>query len=164
MVSAAANRLPKVTGYVGHDEYEQRAKHLASAAASLRRSSSALFLSDSSMEFFGQQSCSTNSFIQSTEPLSQLSSHTTSATKPIILTNSSSKSNSKNSVLRENYDTEQRQKSGQKTMFGFSGKDQKNVSPYSDKVRNSLNKKLLMSANKLNNNIMKAKRQISFDS
>lgn len=177
MNSAAASRI-KFSGYVGHDEYEQRVQQMASAASAMRRSSSALFLSESSMESFGQQSCSTASFVQSTENLSQLSSqsgnssnyqqhlhnnNTVSATKP-VLTNSSSKSNSKSSVLRENYDTDQRQKSGQKTMFGFSGKDQKNVSPYSDKVRNSLNKKLLMSTNKLNANIMKAKRQISFDS
>lgn len=177
--AAAASRLP--SGYVGHDEYEQRVKQMASAAATIRRSNSTQFQSESSMESFGLTSCSKASFSQSTDHLSQLSSqsgtyfshyqqhlhsnnnNSMSATKP-VLTNSSSKSNSKSSVLRENYDTDQRQKSAQKTSLGFSGKDQKNVSPFSDKIRNSLNKILQMSANKLNANIMKAKRQISFDS
>lgn len=78
------------------------------------------------------------------------------------LTNSSSKSNVGTSVLRENHDS----KSAQKSMsnVSFSGRNQKNLSPYNDKSRSMIN---LNKTNKLipgtNSNILKVKRQISFD-
>lgn len=77
------------------------------------------------------------------------------------LTNSSSKSNVGTSALRENHDS----KSAQKSNVSFSGRNQKNLSPYNDKARSIAN---LNKANKLmpatNSNILKVKRQISFDS
>lgn len=77
------------------------------------------------------------------------------------LTNSSSKSNVGTSALRENHDS----KSAQKTMsnVSFSGRNQKNLSPYNDKSRSvsNLNKPKLLPA--ANSSILKVKRQISFD-
>ncbi|KFB46907.1 AGAP005115-PA-like protein [Anopheles sinensis] len=72
-------------------------------------------------------------------------------------------------ALRENIDSELRQRSTQK-LLSFSGKDQKNVSPYRvDKAFNAVvgsnanaNNKLLVGGS-LNSSIMKAKRQISFE-
>lgn len=83
------------------------------------------------------------------------------------LTNSSSKSNIATSALRENHDSRSAQKS--LSNVSFSGRDQKNLSPYNDKSRSSTNlnkqnKVLVGSANSLHSNIMKVKRQISFDS
>lgn len=183
--SDTATQLPKVSGYIAPDEYEQRKNDI------MRRSNSNLFLSESSMDSFSMLSQQSNTSMnalhsKSNEYINQLSQtscfgvsqqrlnssqmstyHNNTSTHKINITNSSSKSNSKSSVLRENVDSDQRQKSAQK-VFGFSGKDQKNVSPYNDKVRqNSLNKhKTLISGgnNIMNANILKAKRQISFDS
>lgn len=75
------------------------------------------------------------------------------------LTNSSSKNNLSGNVLRENHDSKSAQKNA-----GFSGKDQKNVSPYSDKIRPASNKsnKLLIGGAS-NSNVLKVRRQISFD-
>lgn len=74
------------------------------------------------------------------------------------LTKSTSKNNENSNVLRENCDIELKQKSsGQKNIVGFSGKDQKNVSPYSVHKQS----KLLVGAKSAS--VLKAKRQISFD-
>lgn len=83
------------------------------------------------------------------------------------LTNSSSKSNVGTGVLRENHDSKSAQKS---SSLSFSGRNQKNLSPYNDKSRSSCNQNLqnmLLIGNassSLHSNIMKVKRQISFDS
>lgn len=78
------------------------------------------------------------------------------------LTNSSSKSNVGTSALRENHDSKSAQKST--SNVSFSGRNQKNLSPYNDKSRSVSN---LNRASKLmpatNSNILKVKRQISFD-
>lgn len=78
------------------------------------------------------------------------------------LTNSSSKSNVGTNALRENHDSKSAQKST--TNVSFSGRNQKNLSPYNDKSRSVTN---LNKPNKLmpgtNSNILKVKRQISFD-
>lgn len=111
-----------------------------------------------------------------TEHRVQLSANKTRP--PLHNGNSTSKSNTKTGVLREN---DQRPKSGQKLLSGnhgepalqFSGRDQKNVSPYGTSARlGSLGKShapLLLgggaaSMSGVGANIMKAKRQISFDS
>lgn len=78
------------------------------------------------------------------------------------LTNSTSKSNVGTSALRENHDSKSAQKST--SNISFSGRNQKNLSPYNDKSRSmtNLNKpSKLMPAT--NSNILKVKRQISFD-
>lgn len=83
--------------------------------------------------------------------------------KPLL--NSSSKSNVGTNALRENHDSVSAQKL--LSNVSFSGRDQKNLSPYNDKSRSvsNLNKqnKLLM-CNSVTSNILKVKRQISFDS
>lgn len=80
------------------------------------------------------------------------------------VTNSSSKSNA--SVLRENHDSKSAQKIA--SSLSFSGRNQKNLSPYNDKSRASCsvqNKVIIGGAgSSLHSNIMKVKRQISFDS
>lgn len=168
---------PKLTGYVAPMEYEQRKL----ATTSFRQNSS------NSSFSFSQRSLLTQENSQSTEFLNNFSQNSSSqsssvsqnnidlstlCTQPINV-NSATKKNisnigggDQNSVLRENVDSDQRQKSAQKYL-SFSGKDQKNVSPYSDKVRNSLNKhsnsKSSLMVGGRQANIMKAKRQISFD-
>lgn len=85
------------------------------------------------------------------------------------LTNSTSKSNVGVNALRENHDSKSAQKST--SNISFSGRNQKNLSPYNDKSRsashlNNRQNKILMgtgSNNSLHSNIMKVKRQISFD-
>lgn len=85
------------------------------------------------------------------------------------LTNSTSKSNVGVNALRENHDSKSAQKST--SNISFSGRNQKNLSPYNDKSRsashlNNEKNKILMgtgSSNSLHSNIMKVKRQISFD-
>lgn len=85
--------------------------------------------------------------------------------------NSTSKSNTKTGVLREN---DRRQRSAQKCAASvFSGRDQKNVSPFGGASRASLVGSIgkmrmggagVAGAVGVSANIMKAKRQISFDS
>lgn len=75
----------------------------------------------------------------------------------VALIKSTSKNNENSNVLRENCDIELKQKSGQKINVGFSGKDQKNVSPYSVHKQS----KILVGAKSAS--VLKAKRQISFD-
>lgn len=68
----------------------------------------------------------------------------------------------KNTILRENIDSEQRQKSSQK-QISFSGKDQKNMSPYADAKSGSQAKAKLLVGGSVGSSILKAKRQISFE-
>lgn len=104
---------------------------------------------------------------QSTEFLNQFSQNFSNNNKngfesfpapTTISQKSTSKNNENSNVLRENCDIDLKQKSGQKINVGFSGKDQKNVSPYSVHKQNS---KLLVGAKSAS--VLKAKRQISFD-
>lgn len=84
-----------------------------------------------------------------------------------ILTNSSSKSNVGTSALRENHDSKSAQKSAHTASnVSFSGRNQKNLSPYSDKTRSitNLSKSNKLLAGGVNSSILKVKRQISFDS
>lgn len=79
------------------------------------------------------------------------------------LTNSSSKSNVGTSALRENHDSKSAQKSS--SNVSFSGRNQKNLSPYNDKSRSMSNlNKITKLMPATNSNILKVKRQISFDS
>jgi hypothetical protein len=97
--------------------------------------------------------------------------NTTATVQQPRLTNSSSKNNESGTALRENFDADQRQpKSNQKNAnnFAFSGKDQKNVSPYKLMKSSSAQRSLVGggggSNSKGNMNMLKAKRQILFDS
>lgn len=143
----------KISGYITAEDYKMRkirctVPPLSSSSLSIA-STSTSNITNNSNEF---------RISQSSDYLSQLSQNQANS-----LQLSTSKNNENFTVLRENVDSEQRQKSAQKP-FNFSGKNQKNVSPYrTTTTTNSTNlnqQKIL--ANK-NANILKAKRQISFD-
>lgn len=158
----AASKI-KLKGYIALEDYEKLKKPI-------QKVNSNMFLSQSSTDSFNFNEQSFNfgtqsNISQSTDGLLSdlsLSNNCFSETKSGIaetvnyaLSSSSSKSNTNGSVLRENVrESELKQKSGQK-LIEFSGKDQKNVSPYHD------NKLLFVGG--LRTNIMNVKRQISFD-
>lgn len=147
----------KLKGYIAPEDYEKLKK-------STQNGNSNMFLSQSSNDSFnfGAQS----NLSQNTDVLLSdlsLSNNCFSDTKSsgipetvnYALSGSSSKSNASGSVLRENVrESELKQKSGQK-LIEFSGRNQKNVSPYHDS-------KLLFGGG-TRTNIMNVKRQISFD-
>lgn len=137
---ATANKRP--TGYINRDEY------LLHLQASKKLSTSPHAMSgESGTEFYSTSN--------------KKEHENDSAHKP--LTNSSSKSNVGTSALRENHDTKSAQKSSIPNI-SFSGRNQKNLSPYNDKTRSISN---LNKPNKLvagtNSSISKVKRQICFD-
>lgn len=157
---------PKLKGYIAPEDYEKLKKPI-------QKFNSNMFLSQSSIESlnFSEQSFNfgTQSNIsQNTEvllnDLALSNNNCFSETKSLsampetvhyALGGSSSKSNASGSVLRENVrESEMKQKSGQK-LIEFSGKDQKNVSPFHDS-------KLLFGGG-IRTNIKNVKRQISFD-
>lgn len=123
----------RLSGYINRDDY-------------LMRMEASNKLNTSSQSMTGEQHSAAN--------------ENDSGRKP--LTNSSSKSNVGTSALRENHDSKSAQKST--SNVSFSGRNQKNLSPYNDKSRSMTN---LNKPNKLmpgtNSNILKVKRQISFD-
>lgn len=138
-IEATKNAAKKLSGYIGADEYAMRNE----ASTSSNRSS----LNASHLEKSSADAKTTNE-------------NSTGEHKP--LTNSSSKSNTASNALRENHDS----KSAQKNVAGFSGRNQKNLSPYNDKARSTSN---LNKSNKLlvggssHSSLLKVKRQISFD-
>lgn len=164
----AENNL-KPTGYIGAEEYERK---------NLQKYNSSNIFPDNSMESFNLSQLSLSQLghsSQSTEFLNQFSQNfscsnkngfetfpapapTISQNNVALIQKSTSKNNENSNVLRENCDIELKQKSGQKINVGFSGKDQKNVSPYSVHKQSS---KLLVGAKSAS--VLKAKRQISFD-
>lgn len=129
----------KLTGYIAPEDFENR-------KSELRRSNSNVQ--------------SENSFPLNQSSKLQRSDSNLAHSNPALV-NSSSKNNFGTNVLRENHDSRSAQKNA-----GFSGKDQKNVSPYNDKVRsaNSNKQNKLLIGGALNSNLLKVKRQISFDS
>lgn len=137
---AAKNANSKLIGYIAPEEFAQRKEKLNKTLSSTSRDSINLSqISDS---------------VENENKLSER--------KP--LTNSSSKNNFGASALRENHDS----KSAQKNQSGFSGRNQKNLSPYKEKSSTSANNQQkqnkLLIGNSTHSNIMKVKRQISFDS
>lgn len=153
----------KLTGYINSMDYE-RYRATTNGTRMMRRMSSGVFSETSSVTF--SQCSVTSSVTASTmaadENRDQVESLTTAAEKQTSY-----------NVLRENVDTEQRQQQQQlrlSSQKGFSGKDQKNVSPYSG---DSTKRKLLVGSATLTTssaliskgglNVTKAKRQISFD-
>ena len=169
-----ANLSTKLTGYIAPEEHEQlrtlprsfSQQTVYSAEKSLDTTNMFRAQSTDLLNQSSQGSCCTNQSASNLgygnlDMLCSQSSNANSNVSNNNHNNSSSKSNSKNSVLRENFDSDQRQKSANKFLC-FSGKDQKNVSPFNDKVRNTSNSKPKVSVG-VNANILKAKRQISFD-
>lgn len=138
-IEAAKNATKKLSGYIGADEYAMRNE---ASTSSNRRSSNI-----SHSEKFNADAKMTNEISNGEH-------------KP--LTNSSSKNNMASNALRENHDS----KSAQKCVSGFSGRNQKNLSPYNDKARSTTNltktNKLLVGGS-LHSSLLKVKRQISFD-
>ncbi|XP_065088103.1 uncharacterized protein mi isoform X2 [Ochlerotatus camptorhynchus] len=152
----------KPNGYISPKEYEQRKQMMRRAS-----SASVLILGgsiDASQVASSSQPLPLSQgsiFSQSSEFLNQLSQ--LSSVRTYSQSSAFVESTSKNTILRENIDSEQRQKSAQKQM-SFSGKDQKNVSPYADSKSGSQAKaKLLVGGVVLPSSILKAKRQISFE-
>lgn len=121
-----ARNFGKVQGYIAPEDYEQRKQMLK------RSSSTSVLISDNSSDVLlsassTQLQLSQRSFLsQSSEFLNQLSQTSHSSSQVLEI------GGSQNTILRENIDSEQRQKSAQKQV-SFSGKDQKNLSPYADK-------------------------------
>uniref|UniRef100_A0AAG5D586 Uncharacterized protein n=1 Tax=Anopheles atroparvus TaxID=41427 RepID=A0AAG5D586_ANOAO len=183
-----ARNLTKLQGYIAPQEYElrklRRAGSMTSMASSTdgaspfdsQLSASQTFLSQSS-SIFSQGSFVGGSFTQlSTEVASGSMPHgrqpkaaTSTGSVNTVGVGGALGSNHITTALRENIDSELRQRSTQK-LLSFSGKDQKNVSPYRlDKGGNPVvgsnanaNYKLLVGGAH-NSSIMKAKRQISFE-
>lgn len=154
------NRL-KPQGYISPEEYEKLKQ-------SMRRASSASVL-NVDRSFDASQGTSSSQplplsqgsvFSQSSEFLNQLSQ--SSSVRNYSQSIAFLESTSKNTILRENIDSEQRQKSAQK-QISFSGKDQKNVSPYVDSKSGSQAKAKLLVGGAVPPSILKAKRQISFE-
>ena len=148
----------KLTGYVNTQEYEQykaASNNMTNGSSRLRRMSSGIFSETSSVT------------------LSQCSAISTTGAAD----ENYSQAVAESTVLRENVDTEQRQQlrlSSQKNLgLVFNGKDQKNVSPYSSGGEGAKRKLLVGGALISSNappsaiakglNVIKAKRQISFD-
>lgn len=159
--SVKQSNSAKLAGYIAPEDYELR-KNL------LRKSSSGLFseATTSSIESFSQLTEFSQQSQSSDMGHTSGPSHSRhDGVKAKDLNNSSSKNNLGSIVLRENHDS----KSAQKMAAGFSGKDQKNVSPYNDKARSSSASSQHIKTNKLlvggamSSNLLKVKRQISFD-
>ncbi|XP_031617883.1 uncharacterized protein LOC116337446 [Contarinia nasturtii] len=134
MDTTKTNAAKRLSGYINRDEY-------------LMRLDASNKLNSSTQSITGGDLLTT-------------SNENDNSRKP--LTNSSSKCNVGTSALRENHDSKSAQK--QTSNVSFSGRNQKNLSPYNDKSRSITN---LNKSNKLipatNSNILKVKRQISFD-
>lgn len=133
----------KIEGYIGIAEYQEQKFN------SRNRSSSIFSQDSSSIDTFSQ--CS--SIVDGEWILPR--KHDDHTTKMSVQQMGSLKKNDVDVVLKENVDTHLRQRSAQKnSIFGFSGKDQKNLSPYSHNNSQSSNSQ---------GSVSKAKRQISFD-
>lgn len=144
-----ARNHTKLQGYIAPEEYEQRKQLMRrSTSTSTLLSESSSVAADGSQQLLLSQS---SVFSQSSEFLNQLSQTTTVAAAAA-------------SVLRENIDSELRQKSSAQKQVSFSGKDQKNLSPYADqKGAGSHAKAKLLVGGGATPSILKAKRQISFE-
>ncbi|XP_058067328.1 uncharacterized protein LOC131216769 [Anopheles bellator] len=160
-----ARNMTKLKGYIGPDEYEM---HKSKRAVSMACITS---LESASQSWAFSQTSSVCDLSQ----VSETSSGTSGLKPPARNASFSSDCASETwgggvptTALRENIDSELRQRSSaQKQMFTFSGRDQKNVSPFrADKVAcgnvHNKNNKLLVGG-ALTPSILKAKRQISFE-
>ncbi|XP_052894862.1 uncharacterized protein LOC128302153 [Anopheles moucheti] len=166
-----ARNMPKLQGYIAPEEYELRKLKRTTSITSFDGSSpfdcslsvSQSCLSQSSMLSQG------NSFAGLSQ-LSQTSSFgRTAHMKPAASTGSVNMVglSTTTTALRENVDSELRQRSIKKQLL-FSGKDQKNVSPFRTEknltlLGSNVNTNKLLVGGSFNSSIMKAKRQISFE-
>ncbi|XP_055627394.1 uncharacterized protein LOC129769285 [Toxorhynchites rutilus septentrionalis] len=161
----SARNISKLQGYIGPEEYEQR-NRLLKRSTSICTATSESSNDRSPFISSSQQLSQSSIFSQSSEFLNQLSqtsvrsSQVVSSTAPVAVATDSTIS--ENTILRENVNNEQRQKSAQK-QISFSGKDQKNLSPYADSKAGSQAKTKILVGGMVTSSIMKAKRQISFE-
>lgn len=179
--SKIINSIPKLNGYIAPDEYAERKDRMRILSlndCSFDSFSQLSQMSQTSMLFTqmsnSSQSCDTTTTIPSltTTTLKTFKNDGSDCENDLTqssISNSATNNNlfaaTTNSALRENIDMEQRQKSAQKNL-SFSGKNQKNISPYtSDRQssRTSSCKQQKMGGGANKTNIMKARRQISFD-
>uniref|UniRef100_A0A182WAA0 Uncharacterized protein n=1 Tax=Anopheles minimus TaxID=112268 RepID=A0A182WAA0_9DIPT len=165
-----ARNMPKLQGYIAPEEYELRKLNRTASITSFDGSSpfdcslstSQNCLSQSSMlsqgsSFIGlSQLSQTNSFVRA--------AHLKSAASigSVYMAGLST-----TTALRENIDSELRQRSTKKQLV-FSGKDQKNESPFRTEknvtmLGSNVNANKLLVGVSFNSSILKAKRQISFE-
>uniref|UniRef100_A0A182QZ38 Uncharacterized protein n=1 Tax=Anopheles farauti TaxID=69004 RepID=A0A182QZ38_9DIPT len=174
-----ARNMTKLQGYIAPEEYELRKLKRTASIASFDGSSPFDCTLSASQSFLSQSSLlsqgSSISGVGLSQQLSQSSGFGMTRTgliKPASSTGSMHTVGLGGSlgttVLRENVDSELRQRSIKKQL-SFSGKDhQKNVSPFKMEkslslVGGSLNTNKLLVGGALSSSIMKAKRQISFE-
>lgn len=165
-----ARNMPKLQGYIAPEEYELRKLNRTTSITSFDGSSPF----DCSLS--ASQSCLSQSSMlsqgSSFAGLSQLS-QTNSIVRTVHMMKPASSTGSVNmaglstttTALRENVDSELRQRSIKKQLL-FSGKDQKNISPFRSEKNLTLlgsNANKLLVGGSFNSSIMKAKRQISFE-
>uniref|UniRef100_A0A182N817 Uncharacterized protein n=1 Tax=Anopheles dirus TaxID=7168 RepID=A0A182N817_9DIPT len=173
-----ARNMPKLQGYIAPEEYELRKLKRTASIASFDGSSPFDCSLSASQSFLSQSSILSQG--SSIGGLSQQLSQTsgfgvvrTGLMKPAASTGSVHTTGLGfgaglgTTVLRENVDSELRQRSSKKQL-SFSGKDQKNVSPFRMEkslslVGGNLNTNKLLVGGALSSSIMKAKRQISFE-
>ncbi|KAH8254755.1 hypothetical protein KR032_012017 [Drosophila birchii] len=164
----------RLSGYIGPEEFAQRKLLLSQTSSGVgtlagsTRSLHNMFGSENSIDSFGlsQQTTSACTDTQSSLVDRIAEDLFCKERQPIrpnpTLQNSSSKSNLGGLALRENVDCELR-RSAQKN---FTGKDQRNISPYYGGGGNGSNgsaRKFQVPSASSNNSGGKAKRQISFD-
>ncbi|XP_052860579.1 uncharacterized protein LOC128267729 [Anopheles cruzii] len=170
-----ARNMTKLKGYIGPDEYEMHKSQRAVSMASITSLDSASV--DRSSQLSASQSWASSqiSSVCDLSQVSEASSGTSGLKAPARNVSFSSDCVSETwagvpttTALRENIDSELRQRSSaQKQAFAFSGRDQKNLSPFrADKAScgnvHTHNNKLLVGG-ALTSSILKAKRQISFE-
>ncbi|XP_022226250.2 uncharacterized protein LOC111076674 [Drosophila obscura] len=164
----------RLSGYIGPEEFAQRKLLLSQATSCSSQQSISqqtshsihnLFGSENSIDTFGMSQTTACTDTQSSlmdrisEDLFSKEQQQPIRPNP-ALQNSSSKSNLGGLALRENVDGELR-RSAQKN---FTGKDQRNISPYYGGGSNGSARKFQVPPNSSHSSGVKAKRQISFDS
>lgn len=145
----AKNAMKKPIGYVGPEEYAIHKEDSVKQNPNVNPSSS-------------KESTINWSNGKSSQDMLNQQSENCDEKRP--LTNSSSKNNIGSMALRENHDSKSAQKNAAMNNLSFSGKNQKNLSPYNDKTRSTcnLNKQKLLGGS-MQSNVMKVKRHISFE-
>uniref|UniRef100_A0A2M4BCD0 Uncharacterized protein n=1 Tax=Anopheles marajoara TaxID=58244 RepID=A0A2M4BCD0_9DIPT len=171
-----ARNMPKLRGYIGPDEYEMRQlKRAGSLASSLdvpsMDCSATLGVSLSQTSMFSQTSSVFDLSQQSDTGSVRGGMRSATSTGNLSTTVERPPMSSSTTVLRENINSELRQRSSQKQV-SFSGKDPKCVIPYAATDKVPPNNKLLVggaggpggtASVALTPSILKAKRQILFE-
>lgn len=155
----------RLSGYIAPDEYESRKTVLSQTSlCNFENSMDSFSFSQTSSMCLTQpmQNSQISEKISLENPSSSKSAMKLSIQPNASLQNSSSKNNLGGIALRENVDCELR-RSAQKN---FTGKDQRNVSPYVSTAGRSAKQASSYGSSlyEMNSSTARAKRQISFDS